>query len=161
MTLRYLVAPAAILCITGAGFLFHLADGLPTDGTAGASRTGYGGEDYAIFLDKFKIPADDPRYEVISLQAESASYFFLINDSRKGGFSLSENMSAAVEGSPLLVIPYNDEDEVYSAHVGEMKRYLEGLGYVVKTAPYTPIMFRSLVHSGHFDAVLLGRRALS
>ncbi len=161
MKLRYLTAPAAILCIAGAGFLFHLADGLPVDGTAGASRTGYGGEDYAIFLDKFKISANDPRYEVLSLQAKDASYFFLVNVSHKGGFSLSENMSSDVEGAPLLVIPYNDEDEVYSAHVAEMKDYLTGLGYEVKTAPYAPMMFRSLVHSGHFDAVLLGRRAQS
>ena len=161
MKLRYLTAPTAILFIAAAGFVFHAAGALPTDGTAGASRTGYGSEDYAIFLDKFKISANDPRYEVISLQDNDSSYFLLVNVSRKGGLSLSENMSANVEEFPIVDIPYNEEDEVYSAHITLIKNYLANKGYDVKTAPYAPLMFRSLVHSGHFDAVLLGKRDLT
>ncbi len=158
MKLRYLTAPAVLLFMVCAGLIFRALGELPTDGTAGASRTGYGGEDYAVFLDKFKISSEDPRYEVISLQGEDASYFLLVNVAHKSGAALLENMSGSVENSPTLTIPVNAEDEVYGAHVSLLQSYFEARGYQVKMRAYEPVMFRSLVHSGHFDCVLLGRR---
>ena len=90
------------------------------------------------------------------------SGFFLqtINflEEKEGGASASEYMGAKVTIHPKMIIPYDKEDAAYTAHAGEIAALFKEKGYAVETRPYDTLMFRSLVHSGRFDLVLLEKR---
>ena len=50
------------------------------------------------------------------------------------------------------------KDAAYTAHAEEIAALFKEKGYAVETRPYDTLMFRSLVHSGRFDLVLLEKR---
>ena len=82
----------------------------------------------------------------------------MVNTEKEGGASASEYMGAKVTIHPKMIIPYDKEDAAYTAHTEEIAALFKEKGYAVETRPYDTLMFRSLVHSGHFDLVLLEKR---
>ena len=92
------------------------------------------------------------------LHEKEAVYTVLVNTEKEGGASASEYMGAKVTIHPKMIIPYDKEDAAYTAHTEEIAALFKEKGYAVETRPYDTLMFRSLVHSGHFDLVLLEKR---
>lgn len=82
----------------------------------------------------------------------------MVNTEKEGGASASEYMGAKVTAHPKMIIPYDKEDAAYTAHAEEIAALFKEKGYAVETRPYDTLMFRSLVHSGRFDLVLLEKR---
>ena len=82
----------------------------------------------------------------------------MVNTEKEGGASASEYMGTKVTAHPKMIIPYDKEDAAYTAHTEEIAALFKDKGYAVETRPYDTLMFRSLVHSGRFDLVLLEKR---
>lgn len=82
----------------------------------------------------------------------------MVNTEKEGGASASEYMGTKVTARPKMIIPYDKEDAAYTAHTEEIAALFKDKGYAVETRPYDTLMFRSLVHSGRFDLVLLEKR---
>ena len=85
-------------------------------------------------------------------------YTVLVNTEKEGGAFASEYMGAKVTSRPKMIIPYDKEDAAYTAHTEEIATLFKDKGYAVEIRPYDTLMFRSLVHSGRFDLVLLEKR---
>ena len=111
-----------------------------------------------VFLQKFQLPPAANNYEILSLHEKKAVYTVLVNTEKEGGASASEYMGAKVTARPKMIIPYDKEDAAYTAHTEEIAALFKEKGYAVETRPYDTLMFRSLVHSGRFDLVLLEKR---
>ena len=94
----------------------------------------------------------------LSLHEKKAVYTVLVNTEKEGGASASEYMGTKVTAHPKMIIPYDKEDAAYTAHTEEIAALFKDKGYAVETRPYDTLMFRSLVHSGRFDLVLLEKR---
>lgn len=92
------------------------------------------------------------------LSMKKSGLYRLVNTEKEGGASASEYMSAKVTIHPKMIIPYDKEDAAYTAHAEEIAALFKEKGYAVETRPYDTLMFRSLVHSGRFDLVLLEKR---
>lgn len=161
MKSRKLIAPLTIFFIFLSGCLLQTIDhlGIKIDAVSGATKSDYGNGDYDRFLQKFQLPPDARNYEVLSLHERSAVYTVLINTEKEGGASASLHMSDKVTGYPKMIIPYDKEDAAYTAHTEEISSLFTEKGYAVEARPYDTLMFRSLVHSGHFDLILLEKRA--
>ena len=121
----------------------------------------YGGKDYNVFLNGFRIPASDTQKEVLTLHLNDEAYVLLANTATPGGKAVAENMSRQAAAPADVLIPYDASDPVYSEHVQATGQALRNLGYRVTLRPYNMVFFRSMVHSGHFDIVLLEKRSLS
>lgn len=121
----------------------------------------YGGKDYNTFLDGFHIPASEKQIEVITLHLGNDVFVLLVNTSAAGGSAIAENMSRPGSISVPLSIPCNTADPTYLQHTQAMAGALSELGYAVTLRLLDPLYFRSMVHSGHFDIILLEKRSLS
>ncbi|WP_417036383.1 hypothetical protein, partial [Dialister invisus] len=129
-----------------------------TDAVSSATKSDYESGDYDRFLQKFQLPPAANNYEILSLHEKKAVYTVLVNTEKEGGASASEYMGTKVTAHPKMIIPYNKEDAAYTAHTEEIAALFKEKGYAVETRPYDTLMFRSLVHSGRFDLVLLEKR---
>ncbi len=121
----------------------------------------YGGRDYNTFLEGFCIAPSDTHKEIVTLHLKNSVYVLLTNTARPGGNKLTDNMGRRSEEAVPLVIPFDVSNSVYQAHTEAMAKELAGLGYTVILRPFDSVHFRSMVHSGHFDVILLEKRALS
>ena len=121
----------------------------------------YGGRDYNVFLNSFRIPASDARIEVVTLHLGQDVYVLLANTASAGGRAIAENMSRQTSAPLSLTVPCNASDAVYQEHVQAMAKDVAALGYRVTLRQYDTLYFRSMVHSGHFDIILLEKRTLS
>lgn len=157
---RKLIAPLTILFIFLSGCLLQTVNflGVEIDAVSGATKSDYGSGDYDRFLQKFRLPPAANNYEVLSLHEKEAVYTVLVNTEKEGGASASEYMGAKVTSRPKMIIPYDKENAAYTAHTEEIATLFKDKGYAVEIRPYDTLMFRSLVHSGRFDLVLLEKR---
>lgn len=157
---RKLIAPLTFLFIIFSGCLIQTVDyfAAKSDAVSGATKSDYGSGDYDRFLQKFQLPPTADNYEVLSLHEKQTVYTVLVNAKREGGASASEHMDGKITTRLKMVIPYNREDTAHAAHTEEISALFKDKGYAVETRPYDTLMFRSLVHSGRFDLVLLEKR---
>ena len=110
---------------------------------------------FFIFLSGFFLQT----INFLEVKTDAVSiYTVLVNTEKEGGASASEYMGAKVTIHPKMIIPYDKEDAAYTAHAEEIAALFKEKGYAVETRPYDTLMFRSLVHSGRFDLVLLEKR---
>ena len=121
----------------------------------------YGQKDYNNFLAVFRLDPADKAYDVVSLHTENTVYVLLVNTKRPGGAAVYENMSAPSKKPMSLALPSNPEDAKYKEHIAVTAAFLGQKGYQVTVKPFDALTFRSMVHSGHFDVVLLEKRDLS
>ena len=136
--------------------------GNEADAVSSASKQyEYGGRDYNTFLSGFRLPASDTEKEVVTLHLGNEAYAILTNTATQGGAALNTNMGRRPGFPVTLTIPYDSSDAVYLKHLQEMAGLLEELGYTVSLQPFASLHFRSRVHFGHFDIILLGKRSLS
>lgn len=157
---RKLIAPLTILFIFLSGFFLQTINFLEvkTDAVSSATKSDYESGGYDRFLQKFQLPPAANNYEILSLHEKKAVYTVLVNTEKEGGASASEYMGTKVTARPKMIIPYDKEDAAYTAHTEEIAALFKDKGYAVEIRPYDTLMFRSLVHSGRFDLVLLEKR---
>ena len=157
---RKLIAPLTIFFVFLSGFFLQTINFLEvkTDAVSSATKSDYESGGYDHFLQKFQLPPAANNYEILSLHEKEAVYTVLVNTKKEGGASASEYMGAKVTIHPKMIIPYDKEDAAYTAHTEEIAALFKEKGYAVETRPYDTLMFRSLVHSGRFDLVLLEKR---
>lgn len=157
---RKLIAPLTIFFIFLSGFFLQTINFLEVkiNAVSSATKSDYESGGYDHFLQKFQLPPAANNYEILSLHEKEAVYTVLVNTEKEGGASASEYMGAKVTIHPKMIIPYDKEDAAYTAHAEEIAALFKEKGYAVETRPYDTLMFRSLVHSGRFDLVLLEKR---
>ena len=165
MKTKFLVAPLTILFIAASGLVLKYAPQIQAkfiDAEASASKTSlYGSKDYNNFLATFRLDPNDKTFDVVSIHTENDVYVFLVNTKQKGGAALYDNMSAPASSPVSMLIPFDEEDQKYKEHLEATTAFLKGKGYQVTLKPFNQLVFRSMVHAGHFDVVLLEKRALS
>lgn len=88
---------------------------------------------------------------------KKAVYTVLVNTERKAAPPLRSTWAQSND-PPENDYSYDKEDAAYTAHAEEIAALFKEKGYAVETRPYDTLMFRSLVHSGRFDLVLLEKR---
>ena len=161
---KFLIDFGTLLFIALFGSALHFAGQKPSlhpDAVAGATKNSlYGQRDYNAFLAGFAIPVSAIHFEVITLHSKEAAYVLLVNTKRNGGALLFQNMGKFVHDHPSLTVPVDRADPVYSDHTEQCLRFLAAKGYRFQRLPFDPLTFRSMVHSGHFDIILLEKRSL-
>ena len=166
MKSRFFLSLVTILSIALFGMALRAIEawqaGNEADAVSSATKQSeYGGKDYNTFLNGFRLPASDTEKEVVTLHLGNDVYVILTNTATLGGSVLNENMGRRPGAAVSLTVPYNASDAVYLEHLQEMAGRLGELGYTVSLQPFDPLRFRSRVHFGHFDIILLGKRSLS
>ena len=165
MKSKFLTAVLTAIFIALSGAALHYLPLLQAkflDAETSASRVSlYGSKDYNSFLAVFRLDPQDKSFDVVSIHAENEVYVFLVNTKHSGGAALYENMSAKLDKTVSILMPYDKGDSKYTEDLEQTSVFLKAKGYQVQLKPLEILDFRSLVHAGHFDVVLLEKRSLS